>query len=326
MLHRIHRFLISHYRWIFCVSIVVTLASAYPLSKLTVENTYLDWVEQDDRLYAEYQDFKRVFGNDETFYFVLSMEDVFGERHFFDYGDFIQKLKNHPAIENILDPMSLYLNRFHPQSRSWERVKKYPEKRTHHFLRDIRKSRALPRLIVSDDGQHAGLLLYLKEGLRAEQQRGLLSEIQQALEGMGIDYTVAGPIYFNLMMTDIFKRDLVRVLSLLFVSAFVILYICLRKLRIIISIFIGILMSLALTFSLFFPLGAKLGLLSLVLFPLIFCIGMTTSIHLFLRVSHYAESGPDAFHRAFVSVFTPAFIAAFTTALGTLVFIFAPSI
>jgi len=280
-------------------------------------------MDREDTAFERYSKFVETFGNDEALHLIFKSREIFEEKNMQRYARAIQALEGYTAVETVLDPVSQYFNQFHAEQSDEDRIAKLRDSKFRTFLKDLAESRAFSEILISPDGEFSGLILILKDLPRDEKLR-FLSQLRDDFDDLDFFYKITGPLYFSEALASGLRRDLGVMVPNLFLLAAVLLFFILRNIPLILCILTAILLSLACTLSLFPVTGVKLSLASLILFPLIFCVGMTTAVHLFSRVSKQKKVSEVGFWDGFRDVFPPAGMAALTTALGTSAFIFAP--
>ncbi len=301
------------------------------LPRLHLDSSFEGWVHSEGDLHQTYSRFTQRFGPDDQLLVVFKTHDVMAsdsdpagvdevlpESRLDRYLGFVTGLGNVPAVIGVIDPVGIYLDNADLDDGLALVLK--DEAATARMRKKL--SQALPGdwgPLAARDLQTLGLLISLDPAQR-QGYPGIVQQIREAFAAVGIPYQMAGVPYFSATLAEVMKRDLTLVVSLLVTVALAVLFYFLRAPRLVLSIVVGIGISLVSALGLGLLIGIQITLLTLVLFPLLFCVGLTTAIHFFSRRQD-GEWTPDY---AYARVLRPATIAMITTATGTGAFLFAP--
>jgi len=324
-------FINCYYRAIVITMLIVTGLLSLQLPRLHLDSSFEGWVHSEGDLHQTYSRFTQRFGPDDQLLVVFKTHDVMvsdsdpvgldealPESRLDRYLDFVTGLGNVPAVTAVIDPVGIYLDNADLDDGLALVLK--DEAATARMRKKL--SQALPGdwgPLAARDLQTLGLLISLDPTQRQDYP-AIVQQIREAFGAVGIPYQMAGVPYFSATLAALMNRDLTLVISLLVTVALAVLFYFLRAPRLVLSIVVGIGISLVSALGLGLLIGIQITLLTLVLFPLLFCVGLTTAIHFFSRRQD-GEWTPDY---AYARVLRPATIAMITTATGTGAFLFAP--
>lgn len=293
------------------LAFVLTALVAALGAPLRVSHSYDDWIDHDSAHYRRYAVLREQFGDADTLLAVFDRAAL-DDARYPAYATLVDRLATRPGVLAVLDPARLLLGadaNHAPYAREATTFAATMRGRPPDFR----------NVLVSPDLDTLGLLVLADTNAR-DSHADLLASVRDDFANAGIRVDLAGTLWFSAALADAIGRDLARVMTLLALTAAVVLRVLLRDTRLVAAIFAGI--GLALVYALSFAgaFGLYLDLLTLLLLPLVIGVGLTTAVHLFTRRRaghwHYA----DALSR----VLRPATLAALTTAIGCTAFAAAP--
>jgi len=324
-------FVERYHRAIVIIMLVMTGLLALQLPGLRLDSSFEGWVHGGGGLHRDYSRFTARFGPDDRLLIVFRTHDLMAsgpvpagagelvsESPLDRYLDLVAGLGDMPAVTGVIDPVGIYLDHADPEDGLALALK---DQAATARMRD-RLSRSLPGdwgPLAAGDLQTLGLLILLDPARRQDYPEAV-RRIREAFGGVGIPFHLAGVPYFSATLAQALDRDLTLVLSLLTAIALGVLFFFLRSPWLVSGILAGIGAGLIATLGLGLLLGIQLTLLTLILFPLLFCVGLTTAIHFFSR----RQNGRWTPDHAYARVLRPATMAMATTAIGTGAFLFAP--
>ncbi len=298
------------YRVIVIVFLAMAIACA-GLIDFKVENSIKSWVDTDSEGYQQYQRFITEFGDDATLLAVYSYADLTSV-NLDEYLSFIEQIKKNNAVSAVFDPVDMFL--LNPDGSSLNTS----------IVDDLKTSfKQRPpdfrNVLMSKDMTTLGILILLSQD-HEQTHPEIVHEVEQHLSNMGLHSRFAGTSYFSDTLSQSLTHDLTLVITGLITMSILILLWFFRSPVVVVCVIAGIGISLLYTLVFTSVLQIKFNLLTLILYPLVFCIGITTSIHLFSR----RDEGIWKFESAYKKIFKPTLITMITTIIGCGAFIFAP--
>lgn len=292
------------------VCLLAGAASAY-LTDFRIGHSYDDWIDHDSPLFRGYRQLVETFGDPDTLLVAFRVADI-NDSRVEGYLELVDKLRWMDGVTVLFDPLELFLG---------ATADNPPQARDIRRLRSEFRGRAADyrNVLLSRDVETAGLLILMDPAERDTHPQ-ILSVAKQGFDALAIPHHFGGTTYFSETLRLAITRDMTRVISILVVITMAILLIFLGNLPLVLCVFAGIGLSLLGTLACSTAAGLNLNLLTLILFPLVFCVGVTTAVHLFSHRQDDRWSLEQAYRR----VARPALIAAATTAVGCTAFIFAP--
>lgn len=276
-----------------------------------IGHSYEDWIDRSDPAWRDYEAMAAEFGAADT---VLA---AFPRRLLTPatagaYADLIDDLRARPGVLDLFEPAELLLgaDEFTPPLAA--------------NVEDLRTALATAtpdwrNVLVSRDIDWLCPLLLLDPAAR-DTHAATLAALREGLAALGASPRYAGTVVFGEALKAAIASDLTRVVSLLLIASAALLLYFFRDPIACATVFAGIALSVLYSLALCGFIGLTVNLLTLLLVPLVFCVGLTTAIHLFAR----RDDGAWRLRAAWPQVLRPLTIATTTTALGCLAFANAP--
>jgi len=299
-----------HYRVIIISFLLVGIACGV-IADFRVENSIESWVDKDSDSYQQYRRFISEFGDDATLLAVYERADL-TSANLQEYLSFIERISESEGVSIVFDPVDMFLLNMDGDSLD-ELVIDELKKSFVHRLSDFRN------VLMSADMKTLGVLIILKQD-QEHLHPQIVHEVKQGLANIGLHSHFAGTSYFSETLSESLTHDLTVVITGLVIISLLVMLWFLRSPVVVICVITGIGISLLYTLAFTSMMHIKFNLLTLILYPLIFCIGITTSIHLFSR----RDKGMWKLGSAYKKIFKPTIITMITTIIGCGAFVFAP--
>ena len=276
-----------------------------------IGHTYEDWIDRDDPTYRDYRAMAEEFGAADTVLAAFPRAALTADTVSAYYA-LIDDLRARPGVLDLFEPAELLLG---------------ADEFTPPLTANVEDLRAMfatgtpdwRNVLVSHDVNWLSPLLLL-DPARRDTHPATLTALTSGLRRLGVEPRLAGTVVFGESLKQAIAADLARVVSLLiFASAALLLYFFRDPLSCV-AVFAGIALSVVYSLALCDAIGLSVNLLTLLLVPLIFCVSLTTAIHLFAR----RDAGVWHLREAYPQVVRPLAIATITTALACLAFAPAP--
>lgn len=297
--------------------VLVTLFVAGALALLLatggfrIGHRYADWIDHDDPSWHAYRAMRADFGDADTIVAAFERRRLTAGR-VAGYYALIDALRTRPGVMDVFEPAELFLGadaatppaRINVEDLRAQLAGATPDYRNVLVSRDVEILSPLVLLDPAQPATHAAILATLQDGLQA----------------LGLEPALAGTVVFAETLKRAIASDLARVVGLLLVSSGLLLLYFFRDPVLCAVVFAGIAIAVICSLALCTGLGLSVNLLTLLLVPLVFCVSLTTAIHLFAR----RDAGRWRLREAYPAVVRPLTVATVTTALGCLAFANAP--
>lgn len=276
-----------------------------------IGHRYVDWLDRDDPSWADYRALRADFGDADTVVAAFERRRLTADR-VAGYYELVDALRARPGVLGVFEPAELFLGadaetppvQLNVDDLRAQLATAPPDYRNVLVSRDLEILSPLVLLDPARPATHAGILATLAEGLRA----------------LGFEPLLAGTVVFGETLKTALAADLARVVTLLLATSTLLLLYFFRDPALCVAVFGGVALTVIYSLALCTGLGLSVNLLTLLLVPLVFCVSLTTAIHLFAR----RDDGHWRLREAYPQVLRPLTIATVTTALGCLAFANAP--
>jgi len=287
----------------------LTLAALLPLAVLPaltarpglrVDNGMEVWLDRESAEAERYDELLRRFGSEET---VLAIYDMPGPDDLPRLAELRGRLEAIPGVRRVQD-LSDVRERF------------YATADDETFLRTVRDSPLYRGLLVSADGSLAATRILLT----GEPDRAaLVAAVRQAAAATlpSQDVRLAGPPVLNVALDEASRRAARTFFPWVFVLSGLVLWLLFRSLGAVLIPFLSVGAGLAWTLALLAVSGHTLDMVTVALPPVLWVLGLSTSIHLLAGSRHRSVTA------AVDDLAGPCFASAVTTALGFASLVFA---
>ncbi len=289
------------------IVVAITLATAPLLVELGVNNSIEVWIDRDGEAYGTYQEFLDAFGSEEYILLVYRLPDTVDLDFLQELTDLRWSLEEIPGIQQARCLSSVYSRFFSLLG-------------IEAFRRELRESPLYRDFMVSADGRHAAIWLVL--GGREQLDRGaIVAAVKTAIDDNWPQRQVylAGSPVIDEALDSGSRRSAQTLFPLVFLlSAALLIAFFQRPYGLLVptvSVGAGIVWTLALMQL----AGRSINMVTVTLAPLLWVLGLSTSIHLLSRTRQLLAAGSEleeAIRSAMKELARPCIYSALTTALG----------
>lgn len=286
----------------------LTLAAVPGLARLRVDNSIEAWIDRDGPAWAQYRELVERFGSDEVVILAFRPPDLFDPAFLERQSTLAEALETIPGVERV-DGV--------PRLTGFPTVSGLQGPALEE---EVRRSPLYRNVLVSEDGTTGALWARLRPGGSADRAR-TVEEIRRAVDGasLGTPVHLAGPPVVNVALDRASRRDSRRFFPLVFVVSAVVLLALFRHPGAVLVPFASVGAGTAWTLGLLGYAGRPLDMVTLALPPVLWVLGLSTSIHLVVQARRRLAAGatPDAAVRETLEALAkPCFWSAVTTAAG----------
>ncbi|MFC1743553.1 RND family transporter [Candidatus Riflebacteria bacterium] len=265
---------------------------------------------------TQYRKFCTAFGNDETIIIGFQSGGIELDS-LLSLLQLEKVLLKCQGIKKVISILSLI--REHTQSE--DTLKKWlaPRQRFERFLKTVSNSR-LARLLISTDGKNLVLLCSFARVNNQKQKRKMVHFIEKKISQFlkNKKYHLLGYPVIEERVLSLIKKDNSIFFPLAIGAGTLTAWFFLRNLRCVFYVVLSILSAVIWLLPLFSLGDYKLSPFSIMIFPLIFSVGLATAIHLMLSVISHLHLENKLSISPMQKVFPPCFFSTITTAIGFL--------
>jgi predicted RND superfamily exporter protein len=287
--------------------LLAALAALPLLHYLRVDNSLENWVDRDGTGWRQYREFVERFGSEEFILVIYDLSPVLDESFLFDLTDLRLDLEAVEGVRQLFclsDIYSRFFGYLGPAA----------------FAEDLERSPFYRHFLVSDDGKQGAIWLLLD--IQDAQDR---DSIVLGVESAVARASLAGPIH--LAGSPIVNAELDRAsrlssrtfFPLVFVLSAAILLLRFRRPYGLLLPYVSVGAGIVVTLGLLAAGGRSLDMVTIALPPVVWVLGLSTSIHLLARCRKLLAEGGTLDHAVTQSMnelFGPCLFSALTTAIG----------
>jgi predicted RND superfamily exporter protein len=327
--------IVGHPRSVLAILAVITVGAAFSLVRtdplglrIEVDSSTEPMLPRNDPGRDDYAAAVRAFGTDDIYVIALESEDAFSRESLETLKRVtksIRAIRGIRSVESLVDvPHFAY-----DAENDWVEVRRFINEIPEELegLHDLRH-RALadpiyPRTIVSRDGRTAAInvsFMPMTDGEFVDRDiDGLIWRILELEAGEDQRFYVTGRPHIRSEAHHMLVRDILQLIPLAIAVAVVLLFLMTGSVRGTLVPLASNLTSTFWTFGAMAAIGLNLTLITLVLGPMLICVGCVYGVHVLARYEVIAEESPDAASAALRSLeYTrvPVLLAGITTVIG----------
>ncbi len=314
-------------KWIvMALLIVLTIALSVSIRNLKIDNALESWFLKEDPTLLNYNEFKKIYGNDEIISIWLKSDgNVFDRGSVERIYDLSIKLQNNPSVKRVLSiTKAPYMDRadnrlivedlvterpgdnFNPETLK-RRIENTPLWNSLFFNKDRTATMILVEPVVSADmdASRPELLKFVNESLK------------------GLDYKMAGMgvVYDELNRISLNDSSLFTLLS--FILIIITLILLFKRSYVLRASIIATVINLLLFLGVYSFFGQSLNMVSAILPSLIIILGLEDIIYIFSNYESFPV-GENRLRDSLTFTIIPCFFTSLTTALGFVAFSTSP--
>lgn len=329
------RWIIAAPRRVLMILVGITLGATATIVRLDPLGLRIDLDPSSEPLIPEsdpgrevYRRAALAFGSDDIYVVAMETDDVFTEEHLKLLQDISSAIRRLPGVRRAESLVDVYSFRY-DRKNDWVEVADFIDDVPADpvSLGDLRRralaNRLYTKTIVSRDGHAASINVRFRSMSDREFVRQQLDEkiraILVAAQPPGVRFYVAGRPHVRAAAYHLMVRDLVRLIPLAVVVAAFVVYILTGSLRTVLIPLVSCLVATLWSFGGLAAVGKDLNLITIVLGPLLICVGSVYGVHVTARNNEIAAESPDARTAALRTLeYTriPVLMAGFTTCVG----------
>ena len=319
---------IARQRWsIIATIILLTIFFGFQIKNLHINADIISSLPDDDPVAKLYKDIGTEFGGNDMGMIVLETSNIFDKevieqvKQITDSVRYTQGISSVTSLTNILDIKStedgIEISKLVDEYELPTSKAELDSLKNYIFSKEMYKA-----AIVSEDGTATAIVFTL---LQDADNQVVAKEIKSKIENLNL----SGKLYFGglpMMMNDIndlIVSDIVWLVPIIFIVLLVILLISFKSLRdALLPLFIAG-MSVIWTLGIMSVLGYELTIISNIIPVVLLAVGSAYTIHVINSINHtFNHDIKQAIIKAMVYVTIPVILAAVTTAIGFVSFVF----
>lgn len=314
---------IRHSKIILFLTLLITLGAIYSGFQLRFNYDFESYFPTGDEDVEYYKEFRSHFGDDSRFLLIgiTNKSGIFRKPFLTKVDSLTTFLQNLEQTDNVISPTNLKEPVFTAMGPIQvplihvEDPSRYSADSAKIFISDSPTASFFPK-----GGSDVILLMNLKEDLGKEAGDSLLSLIYKRIEILEFDKThVSGKLKVQSVYIDKMKFELVVFLTTSIVLVSIFLFFAYRTFWGIVIPMLAVILAIIWTVGLMGLTGQPLDLMTTLLPPILFIVGMSDVIHLLTKYIDELKKGKsktDALTVAYKEIGLATFITSLTTAIG----------
>ncbi len=316
------------FKWpIIALSVLLTGFFGYELTKIQVNPNIINSLPANDSVVSLFKDIGKQFGGNEIGMVIIKSDNVFKPSVLKDVQLVTKTLTNLNGISSVTS-LTNTLN-FDAVGDNFEvkplinmsQLPKTPEE-TDSLKQRVLSNKMYRGNLVSADGKACIIIFKFSDGSNVSNVVDNVNATIQKLPLKEKAYLAGGPFITN-MVSEIISKDLIYLIPITFLVISVILYLSFHSFQ---GVFLPMLSSgMAIIWALgLMPLmGVDLSMASNNIPIILMAIGSAYTIHVLNRINQCREKDyQKAIHKALRHIFIPVSLAALTTMIGFVSFVF----
>ena len=319
---------IARQRWsIIATIILLTIFFGFQIKNLHINADIISSLPDDDPVAKLYKDIGTEFGGNDMGMIVLETSNIFDKevieqvKQITDSVRYTQGISSVTSLTNILDIKStedgIEISKLVDEYDLPATQAEFDSLKNYIFSKEMYRG-----AVVSDDGTATAIMFTL---LPDADNQVVAKEVKSKIENLNL----SGKLYFGglpMMMNDIndlIVSDIVWLVPIIFIVLLVILLVSFKSLRdALLPLFIAG-MSVIWTLGIMSVLGYELTIISNIIPVVLLAVGSAYTIHVINSINHtFNHDIKQAIIKAMVYVTIPVILAAVTTAIGFVSFVF----
>jgi len=312
------------------IIIIVTVLTAYlgyQLKDIKINADIISSLPDDDPAALLYKDIGKEFGGNELGMIVLETDDIFTKEvieHVKQITDTLKYTKGISTVTSLTDVIDI-------KGSEWgieigKLVDEYDMPDTQQEL-DSLKHRVFSKemykgSIVSEDGTSTLIMFTMLDGVDKQQ---LAYDIKEKITKLNLPeklYYGGLPMMMN-DVSDLIMSDIVRLIPIVFLLIAIILFISFRTIRGVVLPLLTAAISVIWTLGIMTLFGYEITMISNIIPIILLAVGSAYTIHVLNRINQCIEKDrKKALQIALAYIITPIILAAVTTVIGFVSFVF----
>lgn len=316
------------YKWLIIILVTMgTLFFGYQLKNLSVDADIINSLPNDDPDAALLKRIAQKFGGNSMGIVILETDDIYQTEvieHIAAITDIISNLHGISSVTSLSNIINITgtENGFEVG----KLIDEYELPQTKEDF-DILRSKVMANdmyrgSIVSEDGTSSLIIFTLQEGADVKEVSKMVIEKTEALQLPENIYFIGAPMLLT-YISDLMKMDLIRLLPIAFLVIALVLFFSFNSIKGVVLPLLTAVISIIWSLGIMGLLGYKMSMISNNIPIILLAVGSAYTIHVLNRIHQLRITDPEnAIRKALAFVMIPVLLAATTTIIGFISFVF----
>jgi len=319
---------IVKYRWVvLVVTFMLTIFFGFQLKSLKVDSNIVDSLPKNDSVVKTFKEVGKQFGGNEMGMIILKDKNILKPEALSDIReitDTLSEMKGVASVTSLTNIMNINVKGDNFQVSKLINNDNWPDnqERADSLKKEILANKMVAGNLISRDGSSTLIIFTFQDGAN------ILKVSQTIKNKMGRlhlheKYYFAGSSFMTNDVSDVISKDLVTLIPISFLLIALILFLSFHSLRGVVLPLLTAGFAIIWAMGIFSMLGFKLSMVSNNVPIIILAVGSAYVIHVLNRVNQCKEKdSKKAIAKALSLITVPVILAALTTMVGFLSFIF----
>lgn len=318
-------FLLTYRKILLAIVGIGTVIFLVGASRLTINFSFEDFYPKDDEEYAYYDAFQKRFSEEQNYIVHLALqspaEDVFDLSFLPKADSLFRTIRGMEGVDSVVSTFDIPEVRMNGLSVSRKPFLQYQnESRLQRSQDKILRDSSLIGSFITRDLRYLCAYVFTKPEIFDKRQRDILNDnIKDLLDNSGYQFEASGIPYIRTKYVEKIGSELLLFLSMSQILIILVLFLSYRNIwGIIIPIF-TVLVAMIWILGMMGSTGQPVNLISNLLIPIMFVVGMSDVIHLMTRYLTEIRAGKDrmtAIKATIREIGFAIFMTSATTAIG----------
>jgi len=307
--------------------ILLTGFFGYQLTLLEVDSNIVDALPASDPVVQLFRDVGDRFGSNQIGLIVIEADNVFEEsslNHIRDITDTLSEMEGVVSVTSITNLMGFHVEGDNFEVNNiigrahWPKTKKDSDS----LRANVTKNEMVAGTLVAKDGTSSIVLFYFQNDVDVKE---VAARVVRKMDALDLPEKVyyGGAAFLTSYVADIIATDMIKLIPVSFLLIALILFLSFRSAQGVILPLLSAGLAIVWSIGTFVLFGFKLSMVSNNVPIIILAVGSAYTIHVFNRIHQSTEKdGKEAVIKSLRLIALPVFLAALTTMIGFLSFIF----
>ncbi|MBF0224136.1 MAG: MMPL family transporter [Desulfobacterales bacterium] len=315
--------LLINKKWYLVIFLVLfAIFGSIAFKNFAIDNSLEIWFLEDDITLINYNEFKKIYGNDEVILIWVKPEtNLYNPDFITKLYDITKKIESHDLIKRVLSIANIpYIDSKEGELIVEDIVEKNPSQgfNVEEYKKRIHSNPLWEKLLLNKDMTATIVMVepIATHNMDAERPK-ILSFVKDCFQGLNFKMAGVGVIYEEL--NRITMRDNGLFTPVAYLVIILLLFLVFRRLSVVLATTLTLILTTTILLEIFFMFKQSLNMISAVLPTLVIIISISDIIHIFM---HYEKTPFDKnesrLKRNLNYVIAPCLFTSLTTSIGLL--------
>lgn len=319
------KWIIDYKKYLFVLIIIITSIFAYSLKNLYISFSFESFYPKGDLEYIYYEKYRKTFSDDQNYMVSIALKspkkDIFDATFLQNADSVFEELRKVTGVDSLISG-----TRFEYIKRSGLGIKQIPylsfeDQIDANTSRELyQKDSSMMGIFITKDKQHICCHLFIRPQWADDVRRDAICRgIDEILKKSQLDYKVTGVPYIRTQYVEKLGTEVIMFIGIALVLLVIMLWFTFRNKWFIIIPLLTVAVGIIWTFGLMAATGEPISLITNLLIPIVFVVGISDIIHISTKyLAELKEGHPPekAMEITLNEIGFATFLTCITTAVG----------